>query len=140
MPMSTMLLPPAIKTTMSTAEVSLLLFAASSLKNVEEAIQDGCRFPAERSNYIVALGEAPGFTTLGSLLDDASDIAPRIQPEPKGGDPCHIMFSSGTTGDPKGIVVAQSTRAMYGFGMARDFRISHSSVILHSGSLVFNGY
>jgi len=49
------------------------------------------------------------------------------------------MFSSGTTGEPKGIVVAQSTRAMYGFGMARDFRITDKSVILHSGSLVFNG-
>ena len=37
MPMSTMLLPPAIKTTLHTAHVSLLIFAASSVSHVQQA-------------------------------------------------------------------------------------------------------
>jgi acyl-CoA synthetase (AMP-forming)/AMP-acid ligase II len=54
-------------------------------------------------------------------------------------DVFNIIYSSGTTGLPKGIVHTHAVREAYCTGFATDFRISQDSVIIHSGSLVFNG-
>lgn len=56
-----------------------------------------------------------------------------------GDDPYNIIYSSGTTGVPKGIVLTQQVRALYGtlFGLA--WRMTPESVVMHSGSLCFNG-
>jgi long-chain acyl-CoA synthetase len=51
----------------------------------------------------------------------------------------NIIYSSGTTGQPKGIMHTHYVRAMYCMGFAAAFRMTPESVILHTGSLVFNG-
>ena len=54
-------------------------------------------------------------------------------------DPYNIIYSSGTTGQPKGIVHDHYIRMAYCTGFTASYRIKPESVILHSGSLVFNG-
>ncbi len=54
-------------------------------------------------------------------------------------DPYNIIYSSGTTGLPKGIIHTHYVRAMYCAHFSSSFRIHPESVILHTGSIVFNG-
>lgn len=67
----------------------------------------------------------------------ATDEPPAVTVQPD--DPYNIFYSSGTTGLPKGIVHTHAVRAAYGTLFANEFRMRPESVMLHAGSIVFNG-
>ncbi len=80
--------------------------------------------------------EAAGYRAYGTLIADASEAEPGVRVDP--GDLWTLMYTSGTTGAPKGIQHTHFIRAMYA-ARASSWRMAPESVVLHSGSIVFNG-
>jgi long-chain acyl-CoA synthetase len=79
-----------------------------------------------------------GFQNYDELTAQASEAEPPSI-EIADSDPYNIIYSSGTTGTPKGIVHTHYIRAIYCTLFASTFRMNPESVVLHSGSIVFNG-
>jgi acyl-CoA synthetase (AMP-forming)/AMP-acid ligase II len=89
--------------------------------------------------YLVTGNEVvSGYRSYNELTAAASDEDPpgiEINDE----DLFNIIYSSGTTGQPKGIVHTHYIRAMYCTLFATAYRIRPESIIMHAGSIVFNG-
>lgn len=100
------------------------------------------KLPLIAGNRWVLVGDAAddrsGFRSYEAFVRSMPDASP-----PPAGieddDEFNIMYSSGTTGLPKGIVHTHYVRAMYCTLFASSFRITPESVVLHAGSIVFNG-
>ena len=78
-----------------------------------------------------------GYRSYARLWGEASPAAPVATVSAD--DLVTIMYTSGTTGLPKGICHTHFIRAMYGTLMASAWRMTPSSVVLHAGAIVFNG-
>jgi len=102
-----------------------------------DAVRDRLDVPDDRFIVTDAPG-TPGYRDYHALTAAASpDEPPPV--EIRDEDPYNIIYSSGTTGEPKGIVHDHYIRMAYCTGFTASYRIKPESVILHSGSLVFNG-
>jgi len=87
----------------------------------------------DKGRVFITLGT--GYTEFIEGTDESAPIRSDIQPD----DLFNIVYSSGTTGMPKGIEHSHLVRSQYGAHFAASFRMTPESVVLHSGSIVFNG-
>jgi len=135
-PMSPLLQPKGLANLLRNADTKMVL-TAESYAPLVEGVQDNLDIEPQR--YIIIDGPGrPNFRTYTDLIADASDAEP-----PEAGladqDVYNIIYSSGTTGDPKGIVHTHYVRAMYCSLFSQAFRFTPESVTLHTGAVIFNG-
>ena len=136
-PLSPLLRGRALSNLMQDAEVTTVI-ASSGFTEVLDAIKPDLTTVAS-DRYILTDGQIPsGYRDYATLAADACDEEPPRR-EIAATDPYNIIYSSGTTGAPKGIVHTHQIRAMYGMGFAATFRMRPESIVLHAGSIVFNG-
>jgi acyl-CoA synthetase (AMP-forming)/AMP-acid ligase II len=136
-PLSTLLLPEALKSLLNDSDASTVITEASFEKVFNGIKRELIHI---HPNGFLLVDEPAGdlFNSYHSLRTHCRKTEPQassVLPS----DPFNIMYSSGTTGMPKGIVHSHYIRAMYGACFAASFRIMPESVVLHSGAVVFNG-
>lgn len=138
-PLSPLLNAAGLRSLLDDATPRVVLASSDQLAMLDAVRREGRSAAAARWILVDAAGddEAAGYLAFSALHAQSSVDSPRAAVE--AGDLATIMYTSGTTGLPKGIQHTHFIRAMYALLMASAFRMSPESVVLHSGAIVFNG-
>jgi acyl-CoA synthetase (AMP-forming)/AMP-acid ligase II len=137
-PASPMLQEVGLRTLIDDSD-STMVIAHASFSDTFDRIRDDLPKVADNGFVLVGMGgERSGLQSYDSLIEGASEDEP---PDAgiTGDDLFNIMYSSGTTGMPKGIMYTHEGRAAFCTHFAASFRIMPESIVLHAGSIVFNG-
>jgi acyl-CoA synthetase (AMP-forming)/AMP-acid ligase II len=134
-PISTMLTPAQVATMLSDSGASVLFASGATRALADAAIQqlnDG------RDHLLICSGEAVGpWRSLDDWLRGAGENEPAVRYDL--GDDFNIIYSSGTTGTPKGIVQTHRARQHWSYSNALELRMDPTSVALATTSLYSNG-
>jgi acyl-CoA synthetase (AMP-forming)/AMP-acid ligase II len=136
-PLSPLLRGAGLVTLLRDSDTTAVLACGAVVDALEAAKPE---LPSIRADRYI-LTDCPsraGYRDYQTLVREASD-SPAHDWTIADDDIYNIIYSSGTTGQPKGIIHTHYVRAMYGSLFAAQFRVGPESVAMHAGSLVFNG-
>lgn len=138
-PLSTLTRGKGLVNLLRDSDVTTVVTNPDFVGEVDAIKQD---LPGIAGDRYILTGEAEnlqsGYRSYDELTAGASEEDPQGI-EIADQDLFNIIYSSGTTGQPKGIVHTHYIRAMYCTLFASAYRIRPESIILHAGSIVFNG-
>ena len=136
-PISTLLNEMGLKRLIADSD-SIVVIVDASFAGLLKEIR--LELPAIKTGGLVLAGvdqSMEGFVSFDEFIRNAPETEPP-NAVLADNDVYNIMYSSGTTGMPKGIVHSRYVRGHYCTLFASSFRATPESVFLHSGSLVFN--
>ncbi|MBO6949369.1 MAG: acyl--CoA ligase [Rhodospirillales bacterium] len=136
-PSSTLLQEAGLKALLNKSDCVMVVSAPSFAGTLNAVRANVPGVPADR--WILTGSTVPDHFT---SYDDF--VAPQSVEEPPDAgidleDPYNIIYSSGTTGEPKGIIHTHRIRGNYASIFASQWRMTPESVVMHAGSIVFNG-
>ena len=136
-PFSTLLLEKAMITLLQDSDAVMVITNADFVDKIDSFKSELSAVGADRYLLTDYSGQG-GYQDYHALKADVTDA------EPEGiavsdDDVFNIMYSSGTTGLPKGIVHTHYVRSWYGASFAAAYRMTPESVTMHAGAIVFNG-
>jgi len=134
-PLSPLLLAPGLVSLLNDAKPRVIL-STKTLRGTLDEVQSQLTYPPA-ATWVLIDGEVAGYSNYASLCAAASVKEPMT--EVQAGDLMTIMYTSGTTGLPKGIMHTHLIRAMYAGLMSASWRMSPESIVLQTGAIVFNG-
>ena len=134
-PLSPLLLAPGFVSLLDDAKPRVIVSAASFRSVLDEVRPRLAIAPAPA--FVLTDDTGGGYSNYAALCAAASPTPPQARVEAD--DVLTVMYTSGTTGLPKGIMHTHFIRAMYAALMAASWRMTPESVVLHTGAIVFNG-
>jgi acyl-CoA synthetase (AMP-forming)/AMP-acid ligase II len=136
-PLSPLLRAQAAATLLNDSDSTTVITNKSLVAIVNEARPD-CQLIAPDRYILTDAADQPGYRYYHDLTAAASDQNP-TGIDITDADTYNIIYSSGTTGMPKGIVHNHYIRGIYCLLFSAAYRITPDSIVLHAGSIIFNG-
>jgi len=135
-PLSPLLNAGGLINLLNNADVRLLFLTAVLMEEIGDR---GNEIENISTGNYIQVGAGQNESSSYSSFVSGHSPNPPAYPQMQQEDLFNIVYSSGTTGLPKGIMHSHLVRSHYGSHFAASFRMTPESVVLHTGSIVFNG-